>query len=289
MADWTQIDKAIGETTGRSFRTHSARAVGGGCINDAYQLSDGQRRYFVKLNQAARLSMFEAEAEGLQAIVASRSILAPSPVCWGTQGDTAYLVLEHLDLGGSGSAERLGRELAQMHRQTRSRFGWQRDNTIGSTPQPNAESADWVDFWRSQRLDHQLRLATGRGGRLRGGEALLEALPAFFTDYQPVPSLLHGDLWSGNYAYCDDDRPVIFDPAVYYGDRETDLAMSELFGGFPAAFYAAYDEAWPRDPGYPTRKTLYNLYHILNHFNLFGGGYLGQAQGMLDRLLSEVH
>ncbi len=288
MTDWTAIDRHIGAVTGHAFHNRTAKPIGGGCINQAYHLSDGRRDYFVKLNRADRLAMFEAEADGLQAIVASQGIRAPAPLCWGTEGDRAYLVLEYLPLHGAGSGQRLGQELAQMHRHCGPHFGWSRDNTIGLTPQPNTPSDDWVEFWRSQRLGHQLRLAAGRGGHLRGGEALLEALPAFFTDYRPLPSLLHGDLWSGNAAYDHDGRPVIFDPAVYYGDREADLAMTELFGGFPAAFYAAYDEAWPRDPGYAVRKTLYNLYHVLNHFNLFGGGYLSQAQDMIQRLLSEV-
>jgi len=122
---------------------------------------------------------------------------------------------------------------------------------------------------------------------VRRAETLQSKLPAFFTDYPPKPSLLHGDLWSGNYAFDEKSRPVIFDPAVYFGDREPELAMTELFGGFSANFYAAYKNAWPLDPGYATRKTLYNLYHILNHFNLFGGGDLSQAQGRLDRLLAE--
>jgi len=135
--------------------------------------------------------------------------------------------------------------------------------------------------------DLGIEVLNNRTHLLRRGEALQATLTHFFTDHRPTPSLLHGDLWSGNYAFDAQGRPVIFDPAVYFGDRETDLAMTELFGGFPAAFYAAYNAAWPLDAGYATRKTLYNLYHILNHFNLFGGGYLSQAQGMIDRLLSE--
>jgi fructosamine-3-kinase len=131
--------------------------------------------------------------------------------------------------------------------------------------------------------------ANDAGARLVArGERLLEALPALLERHRPPASLLHGDLWSGNYAYTRDGEPAIFDPATYYGDRETDLAMTELFGGFPREFYAAYQSAWPLDAGYATRKRLYNLYHVLNHFNLFGGGYLAQAQGLIDGLLSEV-
>jgi len=289
MPDWTIIDQHISTATGQAFASQGIHAVGGGCINSAYALSDGKRRFFVKLNQASRLDMFAAEAEGLNDILRSHSIHAPAPVCHGIAADEAYLVLEYLPLDGRGSAEQLGRELAQMHHCQRKQFGWRRDNTIGATPQINTEEMDWVRFWQQHRLGHQLRLAARNGGHLGPpAEQLLAHVGDFFTDYQPRPSLLHGDLWSGNYAFTESGRPVIFDPAVYYGDRETDLAMTELFGGFPPTFYAAYKEAWPLDPGYATRKTLYNLYHILNHFNLFGGGYLAQARRMIAQLLSEV-
>jgi fructosamine-3-kinase len=120
------------------------------------------------------------------------------------------------------------------------------------------------------------------------GERLTEHLGGFFLDYRPAPCLLHGDLWSGNAGMLPDGTPVVFDPAVHRGDREADLAMSELFGGFPEAFYAAYRAAWPLDPGYETRKTLYNLYHVLNHFNMFGAGYLGQARRMIQKLAAEL-
>jgi fructosamine-3-kinase len=186
----------------------------------------------------------------------------------------------------------MGRLLAHLHRTTGPRFGWKRDNTIGSTPQLNAWTDRWVDFLRDQRLGYQLQLAAQQdyGTRLQSkGERLCAGLDAFFSAYQPVPSLLHGDLWGGNAGYLTSGEPVVFDPAVYYGDREADLAMTELFGGFGADFHAAYREAWPLDPGYGTRKTLYNLYHILNHAHLFGGGYVGQAQSMLDRLLAEIN
>ncbi len=171
------------------------------------------------------------------------------------------------------------------------RFGWGRENTIGSTPQINTPSDDWIEFWRERRLGKQLELAAHSGycGRLqRQGERLLGKFAGLFAGYRPLPSLLHGDLWSGNYAADAEGNPVIYDPAPYYGDREADLAMTELFGGFGRAFYNAYQQAWPLDDGYRTRKTLYNLYHILNHLNLFGGGYLGQAESMIDSLLAEI-
>lgn len=283
------LAERIGAATGEPFAVASRRAVGGGDINQAEMLvgNDG-RRFFVKLNRADRLDMFEAEAEGLAELASA--VRVPEPVCTGVEGPRAYLVLEFMELGGRGDVAELGRQLAAMHRRGQPSYGWRRDNTIGSTTQPNNWMTGWIDFLRRRRLGYQLELASRHGaprGLIGQGERLLDRLEDFFPGYRPEPSLLHGDLWGGNYGFAG-GVPVLFDPAVYYGDRETDLAMTELFGGFPAAFYSAYDEAWPIDPGYGTRKTLYNLYHILNHFNLFGGGYVGQAERMIGRLLAEL-
>ena len=292
MTDWNAITDAIAAHSGQPFAPGAPRPVSGGCVNQAHVLEDGRTQWFVKTHAADRLAMFEAEQAGLMALAASASIRVPQPLCTGTAGGSAYLVMAFLPLGGGrrGSAATAGRQLAALHRSQAEAFGWERDNTIGATPQPNAWMADWVDFWHRRRLGHQLTLAAaaGHGGRLQMlGERLLERLPALL-DHSPAPSLLHGDLWGGNIGYLRDGEPVIFDPACYYGDRETDLAMTELFGGFGADFYAAYREAWPLDTGYAVRKTLYNLYHILNHLNLFGGGYGAQAEGMLQRLLAET-
>lgn len=285
------ITQAIADATGTAFTPRTQRSVSGGCINQSYLLADGERRFFVKLNDAKRLPMFEAEAAGLQEILASNTVRVPQPLCHGITNDQAYLVMEYLDLRAHGDAAALGHQLAQMHRPQQAYFGGPRNNTLGSTPQPNTQMATWVSFWRDKRLGYQLHLAAqnGYGGKLQTqGEKLLAGLDAFFTDYQPQASLLHGDLWGGNHGYLADGTPVIFDPAVYYGDRETDLAMTELFGGFAPAFYAAYRETWPVDAGYAERKTLYNLYHILNHANLFGGGYAAQALQMMNLLNAEL-
>jgi protein-ribulosamine 3-kinase len=284
---------AISETGAEALACDRAVPVGGGSINACYRLEADGCTYFAKLNRAAGLSMFEAERDGLTELATAGSVRVPEPVCTGQAGDVAFLIMEYIPFGRpvADSAARLGRGLAEMHRHTGEAFGWWRDNTIGSTSQPNEQNDDWVSFWRQRRLGHQLRLAAanGFGGALqRRGERLLAELPAFFTNYRPLPSLLHGDLWGGNYAVDGSGAPVIFDPAVYYGDRETDLAMTKLFGGFSEDFYAAYREAWPLDAGYRQRETLYKLYHVLNHANLFGGGYARQAEGMMDQLLSEL-
>ncbi len=287
---WRTIADQIGVVTGEPLQSTTSRALGGGSINTVAVLDDGRRAYFVKLNTAARLEMFEAEAEGLKALAAPGAIRVPAPICSGITDEHSYLVMELMDLSGRLDGARAGRQLAELHRTTSEHFGWHRTNTIGSTPQHNSRSGDWVAFWREQRLGRQLQIAAanGYGGRLQTcGERLMERLGALIG-HQPQPSLLHGDLWGGNIGATSDGQPVIFDPAVYHGDREADLAMTELFGGFGPDFYAAYREAWPLDPQYRTRKMLYNLYHVLNHLNLFGGGYLSQSQGMIERLLAET-
>lgn len=286
-----KLARAIGEALGEPFTIDNMSGIGGGCISRASRIDSGGRRYFVKFNRADLLDMFEAEAEGLAEMGEANAVRVPQPVTAGVSDGQAYLVMEYLETGGSGDMHRFGEQLAQMHRHTREQFGWHRDNTIGSTPQPNGWHNDWVRFWQEQRLGFQLDLArrNGAGSALYDrGQQLKEQVGDFFTDYQPLASVLHGDLWSGNYAFTRDGEAVIFDPAVYFGDREADLAMTELFGGFSHSFYSGYDAAWPIDPGYTTRKTFYNLYHILNHYNLFGGGYASQAQRMIDQLLSEV-
>ncbi|MBW8328703.1 MAG: fructosamine kinase family protein [Thiobacillus sp.] len=285
------VADAIGAATGTPFSADTVNAIGGGDINQAFSVSDGTRSYFVKTNRADRLPMFEAEADTLHALAATRGVRVPQPLDSGTAAGQSFLVLEYLDLHRSGDAAQLGTQLAQLHRTPQTRFGWARDNWIGSTPQPNVWQRDWIAFWRDQRLGFQLKLAAqnGYGGALqRDGETLLAYLDAFFNGYTPVASLLHGDLWGGNHGYLPDGAPVIFDPASYLGDRECDLAMSELFGGYAPAFHAAYREAWPLDAGYAVRKTLYNLYHILNHANMFGGGYAAQAHRMMAQLLAQI-
>ncbi len=285
------IAAAIGQTTGEPFSLVTTRPMGGGCINSTYLMEGPDQSYFVKLNDAHHEDMFEAEADGLCEIVDSHTVRAPAPVCHGHAGGSCFLVLEYLELGDKSKGETLGEQLAAMHKHVAEQFGWHRNNTIGSTPQSNTPETDWVRFYSQHRLRFQMELAAkkGAGRRLMDrGERLLEGLHSFFTDYRPKPSLLHGDLWGGNWATTLTGEPVIFDPAVYYGDREADIAMTELFSGFGGDFYSGYNATWPLDPGYETRKTLYNLYHIINHFNLFGGGYLSQAEHMIDRLNSEL-
>lgn len=292
--NWQRIAVLIQEATGKSFSIRSSQILGGGDINTAYRIDgDAGLSYFIKLNRAGLLPMFAAEYDGLREMAATATVRVPTPIVYGSVDKQSFLVLEHIgfEVSSTESQRLLGKQLAEMHQQRQPYFGWHQDNTIGSTPQINTQSHDWPTFWRNQSLDFQLQLAkaNGYGGRLQQkGERLCHELDAFFASYIPQPSLLHGDLWSGNSSTDNDGNPVIFDPACYYGDREADLAMTELFGGYSQDFYAAYQDQWPLDQDYRTRKTLYNLYHILNHLNLFGGAYLHQAEHLLDRLLSEL-
>ncbi|MEK6748346.1 MAG: fructosamine kinase family protein [Pseudomonadota bacterium] len=289
---WTHIDQAIAQALGRTFRSQTPRAIGGGSINEAFVVSDGRTQVFVKLNSVAHGDMFAAEAAGLRELAIPKALRVPAVIAEGKAGRRCFLVLEFIEFSANGGAiDRFGEGLARLHRHTQAQFGWARDNTLGATPQINTPHRLWPDFYAHRRLEYQFRLAADagyRGTMLRDGERLLSDLGKFFVTYRPCPSLLHGDLWSGNYAYDTQGAPVIFDPAVYYGDREADIAMTELFGGFPPAFYSAYKNAWPLDDGYQVRKILYNLYHVLNHFHLFGGSYARQAEQMVARLSAEL-
>jgi len=246
------------------------------------------KRTFVK--RAAPQARLAAEADGLAALRVTETVRVPGTIAL----DHDTLALEWLELrpldGRSGAA--LGAALAALHRAPAgARFGWHADNYIGATPQENAWCASWPAFFRERRLRPQLELAGRQGYRgalQRDGERLLARVDALLARHAPAPSLLHGDLWGGNAGALPDGTPVVFDPAVYVGDREADLAMTELFGGFPESFHAAYRATWPLPEGYALRRELYNLYHLLNHLNLFGTGYLNRCERALSRLLGSA-
>ena len=289
MPDWPSIAdclRSAGIDVGDGVRPNP---VGGGDISAAWKLAGKRNDFFVKTGPLSAAEMFSAEADGLAEIAATGTLRVPVVLASGETADDAFLVLEWLDFETAGAPveARFGEQLAELHRVHSDRFGWRRDNTIGLTPQPNGWSDDWVGFFRERRLAVQFRLAAdnGFGGDLeRRGDRLLERLPDYFDGRQPAASLLHGDLWGGNWA-CSAGDPVVFDPAVYYGDRETDIAMTRLFGGFSAAFYDAYESVLPPSAGYRERECLYQLYHVLNHLNLFGGAYLGKAISLIDEIL----
>ena len=291
MTLWQHIELHITQVRGEHFSLQNHQAVAGGSINSAQRISGHGQDYFVKTNHVSLSEMFVAEAKALKIMAKTKTLRVPEFICHGHHDQHCYLVLEYLPLQGRADMLMFGQQLAAMHRCSSNNYGWSCDNTIGLTPQINKPNTDWIDFWRQQRLGYQLTLAArnGYGGELQHlGERLLADFHVLFATYTPDISMLHGDLWGGNFAALEQNEPVVFDPALYYGDRETDLAMTHLFGGFDARFYSAYNDAWPLDSGYKTRQELYNTYHILNHLNLFGGRYLAQAVHTIQRLLSEL-
>jgi fructosamine-3-kinase len=263
------------------FRKHlgieESSRVTGGCIHECYKVLIGKKDLFLKCNAAGFDDAFAAEADGLAGL-REAGYRVPEPRSHGVAAGRSYLLMEFLDLKGAVDFPALARMLAAAHRKTGPRFGWHRDNYIGATPQANGWCDDWVEFWLERRMKPQLELAK------HNGFSLPDVPLKILKGHAPQPSLLHGDLWSGNVSFVP-GGPVVFDPAVYYGDREADLGMTELFGGFPREFYDAYNQAFALPAGYQQRKNLYNLYHLLNHLNLFGRSYLGQVEQTLGLLL----
>lgn len=232
--------------------------------------------------------MFEAEADGLEELRSAGEIRVPEVLECGVADGRSYIVLERLQLQAPSpeTERRFGEQLARLHGHTQDQFGWYRENTIGLTPQINTRCDDWVEFFREHRLRYQLDLAAANGYAdevAAPGEILMHRLPELFDNYEPAASLVHGDLWGGNWGSVGGE-PVIFDPAVYYGDRESDIAMTRVFGGFGKAFYDAYESSRPMAPGHEQRILLYQLYHILNHLNLFGSSYLRRAVTLMRDL-----
>lgn len=291
------LEGAIAAATGERFVLLTHGPVAGGCIHSALRIEgragDAARTYFAKVNEVGAAPLFEAEADGLAALRESGALTVPRTVAQGHDDERAWIVLEWLELVplAPASAARLGHAMAALHARRRERFGWERDNFIGASPQRNGWSDDWLGFFQECRLHAQLRMAAKNrfpSRMIDRGERLVADCGAFFSGYTPFPSLLHGDLWSGNAAALRDGTPVVFDPAAYVGDREADVAMTELFGGFPADFLARYREELPLHDGYHARRDLYNLYHRLNHANLFAGEYVRESEAAIERLLAEL-
>ena len=292
---WLVIADVISERTRQQFSPSRVVPVGGGDINENYFLQGEVQQYFVRINRRHH-QLFTAEAHALEEIQATHTIRVPAVVVQGITQQFAFLVLEALPLSANQDASQftLGEQLASLHRAPASQlsgglYGWPNENFIGSSPQYNQPRQSWADFWRENRLLPQLTMAytNGFAGVLRTYEKdLFVCSDTLLAEHHPSPSLVHGDLWSGNAACLQDGTPVIFDPASYYGDREVDLAMTELFGGFSAEFYRGYTSRWPLPAGYEKRKSLYNLYHMLNHLNLFGASYRSSCVRLLNSLLA---
>jgi protein-ribulosamine 3-kinase len=272
---------------------NSMRPVVGGCIHHALCLDTNRGRLFLKINSLEFETHFSAEADGLNHL--APYIRVPNHAVSGVLDNLAFLLMEWLELSshavGARAEDALGEQIAALHSQSASTFGLGHDNFIGASPQRNVQMENWAEFFATYRLQPQLDWAEARGlskSTRDAGYRLLNELNLFFTNYHPAPSLIHGDLWGGNHGFLHDGTPVLFDPAIYYADREAEIAMTELFGGFSHRTRQAYESIWPLDAGYAQRRNLYNLYHILNHYNLFGGGYGQQANRLIRQLLSEV-
>lgn len=269
----------------------SARRLSGGDINDAFalELTSGVS-VFLKTNDSAPASMFPAEARGLDWLREASALRIPEvlAVSSGREGEPCFLVLELLAPGRQGRdfEQRLGRGLARLHRFGASAFGFENDNFIGSLPQRNQAHASWSEFFWHERLEPQLERAVASGrasARMRDGFEKLAARLSQLVGAVEPPSRLHGDLWGGNLHVDESGAPCLIDPAVYGGHREVDLAMMRLFGGFGEGVFRAYEDEWPLAPGHAERIALYQLYPLMVHVNLFGGGYADSVERSLAR------
>lgn len=283
-----QISERLSRHLGHPVDIEETFPVGGGSINDAWRLETDAGRFFLKTNSADRFpGMFEAEADGLRRLREAGPLQVPEVIAHGEDHDDSFLLLTWVEGGIRDPAfwERFGRGLAQLHRHTQTLFGLERDNYIGSLPQRNTPAPDWPGFFIHQRLEPQLKMARDRRRVERGMafrfERLFHQLDKLFPT-EP-PALLHGDLWGGNFLCDATGLPVLIDPAVYYGHREMDLAMTRLFGGFDTTMYNAYQAEWPLEAGWEERVDVCDLYPLLVHVNLFGGGYVAQVESVLKR------
>jgi len=286
MISVENLKKKIEEKLGN--KVTSFKSLSGGCISDAYKITTSDNsNYFLKYNPSISDDMFIKEANGLNELAKTNAIRVPKVLHF----DSELILLEYIPTGSKKKTffEDFGRQFAEMHQFSSDNFGFYEDNYIGSNPQMNIpdelEKDDWVSFYFKKRILYQLKLAEKIGNsteELRKGISKLEnKINEIVGDSNEKPSLLHGDLWSGNYMVDEDGSAVLIDPAVYYGHREADLGMTKLFGGFGSEFYQAYNEAYPLQDGFEYRENIYKLYHVLNHLNLFGGGYYSQAISLI--------
>jgi protein-ribulosamine 3-kinase len=285
-----KLEELLAHHSGAKSRIDGCHMLGGGSINEACRLQFGQDQFFVKWNHAARYpGMFEAEAKGLALLNRSNTLATPEVVGSGKSSTQAFLVLSYIQQGWANGAfwESFGKGLAQMHRQTATSFGLDHNNYIGSLRQQNKPMPDWPGFFIEQRLMPQLKLARDNGlvdkTLANNFELLFRKMADLFPE-EPA-SLLHGDLWSGNFLSSKQGSAVLIDPAVYYGHREMDIGMSKLFGGFHQRFYDAYNDHWRMENGWQQRVDLCNLYPLMVHVNLFGGSYLMQVKSILRSLV----
>ena len=285
---WSTIEKHIQEASEQPFSIKHKEAVMGGDINLCFWISNYHQNYFVKLNDKNHLSHFESEAYALQQIKLSHQINCPDVIAIGTTLDKSFLVLSYIPFETPDLTDwyHLGQQLAHMHKNSsHGQFGWQHDNFIGDTLQPNQWQSNWRTFFAEQRIAWQLQLLHEKSIKFGDIDHITQVCHDVLLHHKVKPCLVHGDLWQGNMGFSD-HTPIIFDPACYYGDREVDIAMTELFGQLPADFYHGYQEEFPLTQSYEQRKLVYNFYHILNHANIFGGIYIDQSKAALSVILS---
>ncbi len=283
-----KIHKILSSKYSNELRIFTSVPLGGGDINSAARLETSHGSFFVKWNSASRYpAMFEKEARGLQLLAESNTLKIPEVVLADEAGPHSFLILEYLESAAKeiGFWENLGTGLAKLHQCTAEYFGLDEDNYIGSLSQSNAKKDNWIDFFIEERISYMLKIARDYSmvdsSLLKAADRLFNRLGEIMPE-EPS-SLLHGDLWSGNYMVGNRGEACLIDPAVYYGHREMDLAMTKLFGGFSDLMYEAYHEEYPLEKGWEQRVEICNLYPLLVHVNLFGGGYVHQVEGILNR------
>ncbi|MBN2340523.1 MAG: fructosamine kinase family protein [Deltaproteobacteria bacterium] len=284
-----ELQNQIKRLYGPTVSVKDSRSVSGGCINDTAVITlSNNEKLFLKKNTLSPKDMFQAELIGLQRLHSAGGPKVPTPICAFEDQTHQYLLIEYISSGTRlpDYWERFGAQLAHLHRTVRhDRFGFEIDNYIGATPQINALQNNWVTFFAEMRLAPQMRwaqqlLPMGIQNKLM---YLMEHLSLFIAEPEGGPSIIHGDLWTGNAMVGPNGEPVIIDPATYFGHREAEIAMTMLFGRFGERFYSAYNETWPLEKDWAERMDLYNLYHMLNHVNLFGTGYLSSVSSIVNR------
>ena len=285
-----KLSTLISERSGETFIVNDYKALSGGDIHQSYCIDGSDKRYFVKVNSKNNIALLNAEVLSLRAIVDNSGVLTPKVIYCGLCQGSGILVLEFFDIFAMDhyDAFAFGQALAAMHQNPgEDAYGFEQDNFIGVNPQINDWQSAWADFFAEQRIGVQLNLANRDQVHFAKVDEIIAASRLLLLNHQPKPSLLHGDLWHGN-AGMTEKGPLLYDPACYWGDRECDIAMSELFGGFSQEFYRGYDAVFPLEKGYQQRKKLYNLYHILNHANTFGGAYYSQAKTIINELFAQA-
>ncbi|ASW81047.1 fructosamine kinase family protein [Vibrio anguillarum] len=286
---WQTLIQQLSDTLMFEFNPVEKEKVSGGDISDCYMISDGEQRYFVKVNTRDFLAKFEIEGENLRSLRETSTVQVPELVMIGTSKNHAFIVLNYLPtkpLDNATNSYEFGVQLAKLHQWGEQKeYGFDAENYIGSTLQPNPWDKKWGRFFAEQRIGWQLQLLREKGIELFNISELVDVVQSRLANHSPRPSLLHGDLWHGNVANSV-FGPICYDPACYWGDRECDIAMTELFEGFQPEFYQGYESILPLSLDYVERKNIYNLYHVLNHYNQFGGHYLVEAESLIKKILS---